>query len=210
MNGFGLAGQLRKATQPLHTIAERSGVMHRLLQGRFDAALYCRLHRNLHALYEALEHALDRHANLPSVGPVRFPELYRTAALREDLRHLHGEDWTRLLIAPAMQAYVARIQQVSDSHPSLLVAHAYVRYMGDMSGGQILRDVVRRALDLSSGAGTMFYAFAPHVSVAAMKEQFRLAMDMLPLGEADVQAVVAEANKAFGLHVRLFEELNAM
>jgi len=56
----------------------------------------------------------------------------------------------------------------------------------------------------------MFYAFAPHVSVAAMKEQFRLAMDMLPLGEADVQGVVAEANKAFGLHVRLFEELNAM
>ena len=181
--------------------------MSALLRGRVDRAQYCVLLRNLHALYAALEAALDRRAAMPLVAPVRMPLLYRKAALAADLRVLHGAGWSELPVAAAMRSYVARLEEIARTQPPLLAAHAYVRYMGDLSGGQILRDVVRRALDLQDGAGLAFYTFAGGDG-REIKEGFRAALDALPLDDALALEIVAEARDAFARHVVLFEELH--
>ena len=62
MSTLQLATRLREETQSLHRVAERSGVMRDLLHGRLDQRDYCLMLRNLHAIYETLESALDRHA----------------------------------------------------------------------------------------------------------------------------------------------------
>ena len=207
MSTGSLTSRLKDATRELHQVAEHAGGMSALLRGRVDRAQYCLLLRNLHALYAALEAALDRHAAMPQVAPLRVPVLYRTAALAADLRELHGDDWNELPVAAAMQSYVARLEQIARAQPPLLAAHAYVRYMGDLSGGQILRDVVRRALDLQDGAGIAFYTFAGGDG-REIKEGFRAALDALPVDEVIAQAIVAEARDAFARHVALFEELH--
>lgn len=209
MNQPGLAMRLRIATQPMHRLAERSGIMRGLIRGDVAPQDYIRLLRNLHALYDALEYELNRHACLPLLAPVRFPELFRANALAEDLCHLHGRDWATLALADTMTDYVARISELGRERPGLLAAHAYIRYMGDLSGGQLVGDVVRRALGLARGAGTAFYRFADGGDPSPLKERFRAALDELPLDEAARVEVVAEANGAFGMHVRLFEELDA-
>jgi heme oxygenase len=203
-----LSSRLKDATRELHQVAEHAGGMSALLRGRVDRAQYCLLLRNLHALYEALEAALDRNATMPLVAPVRVPVLYRTAVLAADLRVLHGVGWNDLPVAAAMRSYAARLEEVSRTRPPLLAAHAYVRYMGDLSGGQILRDVVRRALDLQDGAGIAFYTFAGAGDGRKIKEGFRAALDALPLDDALAQEIVAEARDAFARHVVLFEELH--
>jgi heme oxygenase len=203
-----LTSRLKDATRELHQVAERAGGMSALLRGRVDRAQYCLLLRNLHALYETLEAALDRHAALPLVAPVRLPALYRTAALAADLHALQGAGWSKLPVAAAMRSYVARLDDVSRTQPPLLAAHAYVRYMGDLSGGQILRDVVRRALDLQDGAGIAFYTFPGNGDGREIKEAFRTALDALPVGDAMALEIVAEARDAFARHVALFEELH--
>jgi heme oxygenase len=205
-----LAARLREATQALHRAAESSGVMRQILDGRIEAGAYCLLARNLHALYAALERALDRHAALPVVAPIRFPALFRTSALEEDLRYLHGADWAELPLAPAMRDYVARIDDLAAVRPALLSAHAYVRYMGDLSGGQMLRDIVRRALGRhdGDGAGTAFYAYGDAVDAGEAKARFRSALDALPVDAVGADAIVAEANSAFGRHLLLFTELD--
>ncbi len=208
MSELRLAARLREATQALHRVAESSGVMQQLLQGRIEAGAYCLLARNLHALYAALERALDRHAALPVVAPIRFPGLFRTSALEQDLRCLHGANWAALPLTAAMREYAARIEEIAAVRPALLSAHAYVRYMGDLSGGQILREIVRRALGRRDGAGTAFYAFGDAVEAGAAKAQFRSALDALPVDAAGADAIVAEANAAFGRHVLLFTELD--
>ena len=202
-----LTSRLKDATRELHHVAEHAGGMSALLRGRVDRPQYCVLLRNFHALYAALEAALDRHAALPLVAPVRVPVLYRTVALAADLRVLHGSGWNELPLAAAMQSYVARLEEIARTQPPLLAAHAYVRYMGDLSGGQILRDVVRRALDLEDGAGTAFYTFAGGDG-REVKDGFRAALDALPVDETLTQEIVSEARDAFSRHVVLFEELH--
>jgi heme oxygenase (biliverdin-producing, ferredoxin) len=208
MSGSRLSTRLREETQTLHRAAEQSGVMHELLTGRLDARVYSLLLRNLHAIYEPLEGALDRHAASALVAPVRIRALFRATALREDLEYLYGNAWTSLAIAGATSAYVARLEEISRDQPALLSAHAYVRYMGDLSGGQLLRDIVRRAFALDEKAGTAFYRFPEGVDAQVMKEQFRAAIDDLPVDAAGARAIIDEARSAFERHSRLFEELS--
>jgi heme oxygenase len=58
--------------------------------------------------------------------------------------------------------YTTRLQELSSlSDPSRLLAHAYVRYLGDMSGGQFIRRRIAKAynLDPERGDGIRFYDF---------------------------------------------------
>jgi heme oxygenase (biliverdin-producing, ferredoxin) len=75
----------------------------------------------------------------------------------------HPIHTTLLSSAPyGLTDYVNRIHELSDSEdPSSLLAHAYVRYLGDLSGGQTIRHTIAKAygLDEASGQGLSFYAF---------------------------------------------------
>lgn len=203
-----LAQWLRSATHALHAQVERSGVMQSLLRGRIDRISYCLLLRNLHALYAALEAGLARHAGDPRIAPVLLPGIARATALAEDLAALHGSGWAQTLpLMPAAQAYAQRLRQLAADAPELLVAHAYVRYLGDLSGGQVLRRIVARSLDLTDAAGTHFYAFGDPDDAAAMARQFRAGLDTAVRGRAAQAALVAEACWGFTEHGRLFAEI---
>ena len=204
-----LSQRLAQATRTLHRRAESSGIMPALLRGQLGRDTYGLLLRNLQALYAALESALDRNALSPWVAPVRMPVLYRSQALRDDLVTLAGAGWQALPLAPSMHRYVEHLALQSPARPQLLAAHAYVRYMGDLSGGQVLRSVVARSLDLPEGVGTAFYDFPAVTDLAAAKAQFRSALDHLPVDAAGASAMVDEAIDGFARHVELFEELSA-
>lgn len=62
----------------------------------------------------------------------------------------------------SLQNYIDHIHNLASSPETapLLLAHSYVRYLGDLSGGQIISERVRRVYDLKKdGGGTAFYNF---------------------------------------------------
>ncbi len=202
--------RLKAATAEEHRRVERSGVMVTLLRGRIERVAYLALLRNLHAIYAALEPALLRHAASAVVGPVVMPELFRTEALERDLQTLHHDaDPPAGALRPATAAYVARLHELDAKRPELLVAHAYVRYLGDLSGGQQLRRIVGQALGLAGAAGTRFYDFGDSARVSALALRFRAALEEVGARAHDADAIVAEAESAFGRHRQLFEQLAA-
>jgi heme oxygenase (biliverdin-producing, ferredoxin) len=205
-----LSERLRAETKDLHTAVERAGVMAALLRGALERERYTALLRNLHALYAALEAALTRHAGHAEVAPVVFPVLFRQAALAADLAVLHGPAWpTDLPLQRATQTYVARLQDIETRQPALLAAHAYVRYLGDLSGGQMLRQIVVRGFQLGDDDGSRFYDFGDAATVQTHLRAFRAGLASLGLGTAGNDALVAEARWAFGRHGELFVELAA-
>lgn len=151
---------------------------------------------------------MARHANHAWIAPIYFPELRRTQALQEDLDVLHDSRWAQdFVVEPACARYVAHVAELNQFHPELLVAHAYVRYMGDLSGGQILCRMVAEALGPESDAGVKFYQFEGSDSPTQLAHRFRAGLDSVPAPESARKALVAEANFSFHLHIQLFEEL---
>jgi heme oxygenase (biliverdin-producing, ferredoxin) len=203
-----LSGRLRVETQALHREAERTGIMVPLLRGRLPTPEYVRLLESLLVVYETMEAGLEEHAHHPALAPLRMPELYRTPALREDIRVL-GEGARPSPLPPAATRYRERLQGLARTAPHLLGAHAWVRYMGDLSGGRMVGVVVARGLGLEGpgSPGTRFYRFPDEVDATLWKERFRGALDTLPLDAEESGALVEEARHAFRLHVELFAEL---
>ena len=205
-----LPARLRQGTWDLHQQTERTGLMAELLAGRITRPGYCSLLRNLHALYVALEAALWAMQADAAVVLLNAPTLQRAPALACDLQALHGDNWReQLAVLPATGAYVQRLQSLAGSASRALVAHAYVRYLGDLHGGQLLQRLVARSLGLAEGEATAFYDFGPPDTVQALRAALRSGLARMPLRAAEADLIVAEARWAFLQHQRLFEELRS-
>ncbi len=199
-----LASQLREGTKHSHTMAENTAYMKCFLKGIVEKEPFRKLLANLYFVYSTLEAELLRHRDHPVVGLIYFPELNRKASLEKDLAFYYGDRWQEE-IAPseAGKVYVDRIKEISNSEPALLVAHSYVRYMGDLSGGQALKNIVRSALSLPPDQGTNFHQFEAFPSVEArrgFKGRYRDALNSLPVDNELIEKIVAEANVAFALN----------
>jgi heme oxygenase len=203
-----LATKLREGTKKAHTMAENVGFVKCFLKGVVEKTSYRKLVANLYFVYSAMEEEMERHREHPVLSQIYFPELNRKASLEDDLHYYFGPNW-RDEIAPseAAQAYINRIREVSANEPELLVGHSYTRYLGDLSGGQILKGIAQRAMNLQDGEGTAFYEFKDIEDEKAFKNQYRQAMNELPIDEATGDRIVDEANAAFGMNMAMFNEL---
>lgn len=202
-----LSTKLREGTKKSHTMAENVGFVKCFLKGVVEKNSYRKLVGNLYFVYSAMEEEMERHKNHPIVSKIYFPELNRKASLEKDLFYYYGANW-REEVAPsaAGAAYVKRIREVSEKEPELLIAHSYTRYLGDLSGGQILKGIAQRAMNLE-GEGTAFYEFQDIPDEKAFKNMYRQALDELPIDEATANRIVDEANAAFRLNMNMFKEL---
>ena len=208
--GTGFAARLKEATRELHIQAERSGVMLDLMRGRMSLDAYCLLLRNLQTIYAALEAAMDEHRADANVRQLWRPELRRLAAIEQDLDHLHGGNWREdMRPLHAANAYAERIQRLARTEPFMLLPHAYLRYLGDLHGGQMLARAVRQCFNLQGPEGTAFYDFGDAQQVEGLKADFRTGLDAQDLTPQQAHAFVEEACEAFRLHRQLFDEMQA-
>ena len=165
-----LAIKLRTGTQKSHTAAENVGFMKCFLKGVVDRGCFAKFLVNLYYVYSQLEAEIEKHQDHAIVGSIYFPELNRQAALEKDMEFYYGKDWrSHVKISPAAQNYIARIQEVSATAPELLIGHAYTRYMGDLSGGQMLQKIAQSVLKLEGYQGTSFITLTKFLTKRLLK-----------------------------------------
>lgn len=194
---------IRERTRALHAEAERSGIVHEMLHGRADLRGYAMLLRNLLPAYLEMERGLEHHRHSPGVREISQRAVYRAAALESDLEALCGAAWGRTLaLLPAAEHYAALVSRAAQDDGSRLIAHAYVRYLGDLSGGQILRRLLGRALSLGPHQ-LAFYEFADVANLDDFKAGYREALDRAALTVGDRESVIAEAEAAFRLNIEI-------
>jgi len=135
-----LAAQLREGTSKSHSMAENVSFVKSFLSGIVDRESYRKLTANLYFIYSTLEEEMQKHKDHPLIRPIYFSELNRKENLERDLEYYYGTNWKSLIsISEATESYVNRIKTISQQKPELLIAHAYTRYLGDLSGGQLLK-----------------------------------------------------------------------
>lgn len=201
---FADAMKVRTAAQ--HHRAERTGVVHEMLTGRATRGAYVLYLRSLFPAYRALEHGLEEQrtrSGSDGVGALHSPALLRAPALARDLAALVGADWPGVLpLLPEAEHYARRVAEVAQGDGTGLVAHAYVRYLGDLAGGRVLARRVAETLGLGPSA-LSFYAFPEIDDVPVFASRFRAELDRLGAELPSRHAVIEEAAVAFDLNIEL-------
>jgi heme oxygenase (biliverdin-producing, ferredoxin) len=203
-----LAVRLREATAAAHTAAERTAFVRHLFRGTLPREGYVAFLRALHPVYQALEAGLASTTADPAVRMAYDPALNRLAPLEQDLAWFAGPEWRALPVVAPAEAYAAHLRMLAATAPAGLTAHAYVRYLGDLSGGQMIGKRVAATYD-AGDAGTNFYAFREVPDVDARKHQYRAMLAGLPLDAAGQELVVREAITGFDYARQMFETLDA-
>ncbi|KAL7378539.1 hypothetical protein ABVT39_015366 [Epinephelus coioides] len=210
--GSDLSEQIKAATKTNHIRAENTQLMLSYQKGQITLPQYKVLLCSLYEIYKALEEELDRNCSHPAVAPIYFPqELARLESLERDLEHFFGSEWRKRVIVPAAtHRYQQRLRQIGRESPELLVAHAYTRYLGDLSGGQVLGKITQKSLGLSSKEGLSFFSFPGVSSPHRFKQLYRGRMNSIELTEQEKAAVLEEAVAAFELNIQVFDDLQKM
>ena len=200
--------ELKIGTKKSHSAAENTSFVASFLRGVVSKESYKKLVSDLYFVYSAMEEEVEKLKDHPIIGQLQLSDLNRVNALEQDLRFFYGPIW-RSLITPseACNQYVNRIREVAKNEPELLVGHHYTRYLGDLSGGQILKGIAEKALALGDGQGLKFYDFEIIEDPKAYKAGYRGILDGLPITEHQANAIIVEANYAFRLNMYMFDTL---
>ena len=204
-----LAQELKTGTKRSHTAAENTKFVGSFLRGVVSEQNYRTLIKDFYFVYSALEEEMERLEDDEFLKPIHFKELNRLNFLKWDLRYYYGPNWMmEVKPSEACIQYTERIHEVADKDPYLLVGHHYTRYLGDLSGGQILRNIAEKALDLPKNEGLHFYDFPKIEDKKAFKNKCREGLDKVTTDTSKINDIIAEANYAFRLNMYMFDELS--
>ncbi|KAI2666548.1 Heme oxygenase [Labeo rohita] len=177
--GSDLSDQIKAVTRDSHVRAENTQLMLNYQKGQITQTQY--------KIYQALEEELDRNANHLAVQPIYFPqELARLESLELDLEHFFGPHWRKRIT-------------IGKNSPLLLVAHAYTRYLGDLSGGQVLGKITQKSLGLSGNKGVLFFSFPGVSSPNKFKQLYRSRMNSIELTEKQRREVFDDLQKMLSI-----------
>lgn len=154
---------LKELTHEAHRNAETQPFVKILFSGKINPELYAAYLKNQHPCYEILEVCAMPHGLLNGLVDMR-----RAPAILEDYLELHDPKQEEPKILEATERYIKYILSIKDQ-PEKLMAHLYVRHMGDLAGGQMIAKRV-------PGSGKYYQFENPDQLKTAIRE--RLSDDM--------------------------------
>lgn len=202
-----LSDALRERTGEAHRRAEEATFITDLMSGSACRGAYAALARQHLEIYRAIEETIHTHyRGNPMIAPFADDRLARSEVLSSDLAELarQGEVFDDVL--PATQAYADRLRRQHTAE--MMLANHYVRYLGDLSGGQIVARMVGRHYRIDE-SGLSFYRFRGIDRIKPYRDAYRARLDALELSQEMRTRILDEAEIAFDSNRRVFLDLTA-
>ena len=131
-----------------------------MFEGKFNDLMYADYLYELKHIYKKIEDLSNQHKMTEDM-----PDLDRYPSICKDIEEL-GINFDRDLMHSTVE-YLNHLDKLSIENPRLLMAHVYVRHMGDLFGGKLMAKVV-------PGSGFM-YQFADRPGLLkAFKEKLHI------------------------------------
>lgn len=201
-----LSVELREETTNAHREAEHSSFMNQLLAGDLGADAVIALQQQMLHVYTTLERAVELLSDDPRVAAIGDPELRRAQRLRSDLAALGAE----VDVAPstATLRYILTVDKAAnEADAASIIAHHYVRYLGDLAGGQVIARKMQQLYGVPRDALT-FYDFSHLGAIKPYRDRYREALDSLDLSDEEHERMLAAAAEAFRLNIAVFASLS--
>ncbi|MCU1542878.1 MAG: Heme oxygenase [Microbacteriaceae bacterium] len=198
---------LRERTRTGHSDSEGATFMEDLMSGRGSRDDYIALVAQHFFIYEALEAAAESMRLDADAAAFITPQLTRLPALEADLLFLIGDDWRDAIAPlPTTVRYVDRIRTVAATWSGGFIAHHYTRYLGDLSGGQIIRTLMQRQFGFETN-GVGFYLFDQIAKPKEFKDVYRSQLDRVTWNAEERERVIDEVMIAYRFNTDLFVDL---
>jgi heme oxygenase len=169
---------LKALTNNNHELAEAHPFTKLLLSGKMSENIYSDFLYNQQVIYYSLEAMADSRSLLNGLSGIE-----RTLKIGDDLRNLQKYKTT---LYPSTIKYIEYITTRNLTDDQIL-AHLYVRHMGDLYGGQMIKRVV-------PGTPTMYEFENRSELISALRSKLDVSM-------------ASEANVCFEYAIELFTEL---
>lgn len=186
-----------------HHKAEDMAFSRALLEGRARPRQLAALIRCLAPAYELIESRGPALARCLGAESMPWDALARGTALRHDMAILAAIDATPT--STAAQSWLDRLEHLSKEAPHRFMAHVYVRYGGDLSGGQQLAEKARAILAEHNLPSLEFWHFPR--PVMELKQGLHDAFEELRLSSDQEEELLQEAEAAFLATHRILAEL---
>lgn len=202
------SGQLKQAGKEDHDKVEQAAVIRAIFDGSISEKEYMDYLACLYEVYSQLEKELCLQESNPQVAPLIIPDIFRASTIKADLKAFGDEGHK-----PNQQAreYRAHLQFLGQYRPHLLIAHAYLRYLGDLFGGQMIARKLKERFDDKLN----FHDFTALCQAQKIKNptvfaiKFREILDALPLDEEQKNEILEEVAAGYRRHEMMFKQLRA-
>jgi heme oxygenase len=186
-----------------HHQAEGMVFSRALLAGEASPLQLAALMRALKPAYALLEQQVPELASALGASASPWASLARSVALDHDLSILAQLPATPASATAAI--WLEQLRVLAQQAPHRLMAHVYVRYGGDLSGGQQLAQQANAILERHGLPALSFWAFDR--PTAELKQALHDAFEQFDLSPQEEEELLEEAESAFHATQRLLAEL---
>lgn len=198
MQNIPLSKRLYEETKSVHEQIESVAFVLALRDLTLSQNEYVQYLADLKFVYECLEEGMRVNLGTPTIKALYDEKLCRTKMLEADLKSFQAESCRP---TDAAKDYIRHLKELSKNAPILLLAHAYVRYMGDLSGGRMMKKFVET---LFPGEHTAFYNFDELLGSNALgakyveyKNDWKGRLDKFNFSDKEKLDLIEEARKGF-------------
>lgn len=126
---------LRETTNDKHRQIEQLPLIKTMFEGKFTTEMYLHYLYELKSIYLALETLADKQGIFNDMSDIK-----RYCHICRDIEELGGYPGRQL--TNATKNYIHYLDNLYNTNPEMIMAHVYVRHMGDLYGGKLMAKVL--------------------------------------------------------------------
>ncbi|GAB6167920.1 hypothetical protein JCM1393_03800 [Clostridium carnis] len=200
--------EIREKTSALHSAAEHSGYIKKIVDGEASKDGYAEYLFNLYPMYKVIEESLEENSENEVVKNFVTKELYRSELIKKDLEFLLGDKLNSMKLLSSTESCVSRIKEISRTQPELIIAYAYTRFLADLFGGRTFLTLLSEKYSIKE-EGLNYYKFDNLGDIRGYVMNYHNKLGEVSLSEELKKSFINEISNAYIYNLAISNELEA-
>jgi heme oxygenase len=198
--------QIKLRSDSAHRQAEEAPFIAALMGGELSTSAYLDYLKALAPIYLRMEELFTARGAEEPLSYFDHRALDRSQMIAADISYLEDAlgDTKNLTTLPSVRKYLDSLHD--EITTTRLTAHHYIRYLGDLSGGQAIARLVARHYQIPAEA-LNFYNFEDIGDVVFYKKRYRDFLNLIALNEEQQEEFLSEVELLYALNRELFMDL---